>query len=138
MDDPVAFVVYKAFRPEDKIPCSLMSTSRSNNRPPLLARVCRESRRVAFVTGNRLPMLDWRGAGSSGGPREADWNTGNVIDRGCWEDTSRDSAHINWTPGYDGGCVMNDCHTQVYHGTDKSMFCDSMWSDIHYGAWSDF
>jgi hypothetical protein len=101
MDDPVDFVVYKAFRPEDKIPCSLMSTSRSNIRPPLLARVCRESRRVAFVTGNWLSMLDWRGAGSPDGPREADWNTGNVIDRGCWEDTSRDSAHMNWTPGYD-------------------------------------
>jgi hypothetical protein len=101
MDDPVAFVVYKAFGPEDKIPCSLMSTSRSNTRPPLLARVCRESRRVAFVTRNWLPMLDWRGAGSSDGPREADWNTGNVIDRGCWKDTSRDSAHMNWTLGYD-------------------------------------
>jgi hypothetical protein len=110
IDDPIAFVVYNAFKPGDKIPCSLMSTSRSNVRPPLLARVCRESRRVAFATGNWLPMLDWRGAGGPDSPREADWNTGNVIDRGFWEDTSRDSAHMNWTPGYDieYGPMMDD------------------------------
>jgi hypothetical protein len=101
MDDPVAFVIYEAFKLGVKTPCSLMSTSRSNVRPPLLARVCRESRRVAFATEKWVSMLEWRGADSSDEPREADWNTGNVIDRGCWEDASRDSAHMNWTPGYD-------------------------------------
>jgi hypothetical protein len=87
---------------QDKIPCSFYSNSRSNNRPPLLTRICRESCSVAWRIGEWIPELEWRRhAWSSEEPCEADWKAGNVIDKGHWEDTSRDSAHLNWTRLYD-------------------------------------
>lgn len=87
---------------KDNTPCELHPTSKSNVRPPLLTRVCRESRRVALATGKWVPMLQWRpNAPSLDNPWEADWRTGNVIDHGYWEDASHDSAHMNWTPAYD-------------------------------------
>ncbi|KAG9512113.1 hypothetical protein KCV07_g9653, partial [Aureobasidium melanogenum] len=103
MDDPIARFVYDALEEEnDDIPCWLWKTSKSNVRPPLLTRVCCESRRVAFARGKWVPQLDWRrDAWSFEDPCEADWKTGKVIDHGHWEDTSRDSAHMNWTEVYD-------------------------------------
>ncbi|THX93107.1 hypothetical protein D6D08_02221 [Aureobasidium pullulans] len=87
---------YRVSEREDPNDC------RSNKRPPLLARVCRESRRVASATGKWMPFLVWRNdVCSSEIPCEADWKTGKVIDHGNWQDTSRDSAHMNWTPSYD-------------------------------------
>lgn len=35
------------------------------------------------------------------GPYEADWNTGNVIDEGFWQDPIRDTVHLNWNSLYD-------------------------------------
>jgi hypothetical protein len=89
----------------EEYPCSFVSNKRSNIRPPLLTRVCRESRRIAFVSGRWISVLRWRDGRSWDTPCEADWNTGNVIDSGCWEDTSRrDSAHMNWSSCYDIDC----------------------------------
>jgi hypothetical protein len=139
MDDPVAFVIYEAFELGSKTPCSLMSTSRSNVRPPLLARVCRESRRVAFATGKWVSMLEWRGVGSSDKPREADWNTGNVIDRGFWEDTSCNFAHMNWTPGYDVdyGPVDPEGHplTSLAQETERLNGSASFMLDAMFDSW---
>ncbi|KAG9941005.1 hypothetical protein KCU90_g5191, partial [Aureobasidium melanogenum] len=103
MDFPIARFVYDALEEEDEnIPCWLWKTSKSNVRPPLLTRVCRESRRVAFARGKWVSDLDWRrDAWSFEDPCEADWKTGKVIDHGHWEDTFRDSAHMNWTSIYD-------------------------------------
>lgn len=105
IDHPCESIVYRVDTlEEDNIPCRLYPTSKSNLRPPLITRVCRESRRVACATGIWVSSLEWRGAGSfdrTREPREADWKTGNVIDRGHWEDTLRDSACLNWTPTYD-------------------------------------
>jgi hypothetical protein len=101
-DEPVAFIVYTSYGYQREVPCGLRSTSRSNTRPPLLTRVCRESREVAFATGTWYPYLDWRGRGPVPGlPSEADWNPDYVIDKGFWLDPSRDSAHMNWVPTYD-------------------------------------
>lgn len=102
MDDPNASIIYYVSELDNKIPYLLHLTSESNNRPPLLARVYRESRGVALATGKWRSMLDWcRDAWSVDEPREADWKTGKVVDRGHWEDTSRDSAYLNWIPCYD-------------------------------------
>ncbi|KAG9845926.1 hypothetical protein KCU98_g6588, partial [Aureobasidium melanogenum] len=103
MDFPIARFVYDALEEEDEnIPCWLWKTSKSNVRPPLLTRVCRESCRVAFARGKWVSDLDWRrDAWSFEDPCEADWKTGKVIDHGHWEDTFRDSAHMNWTSIYD-------------------------------------
>jgi hypothetical protein len=102
MDDPNASIVYKVLEPEeDDIPCWLYSTSRSNVRPPILTRVCRESRKVAFESGKWNSILRWRDGRSFDRPCDADWKTGNVIDSGCWKDTTRDTVHLNWTSFYD-------------------------------------
>jgi hypothetical protein len=86
----------------ETIPCSFLSNNRSNNRPPLLTRICRESRSVAWRTGKWVPWLQWREhAWNFETPYEDDWKTGKVIDHGHWEDTSRDSAHMNWSSCYD-------------------------------------
>lgn len=102
-EDPNDWLVWQVLGSEEvNSPCWLHKTSRSNKRPPLLARVCRESRRVASATGKWMPFLVWRNdVCSSEIPCEADWKTGKVIDHGNWQDTSRDSAHMNWTPSYD-------------------------------------
>lgn len=103
LDQPIERFVYEVLEEEDEnIPCWLWKTSRSNVRPPLLTRVCRESRRVALATGKWVSYLRWRrNAWSVNGPYEADWNTGNVIDQGFWQDSSRDTVHLNWTSLYD-------------------------------------
>lgn len=103
MDDPDARIFWEMLDyEEDNYPCSLYASSRSNAGPPLLTRVCRESRRVAFATGKWVSDLRWRrNAWSFEIPREADWNTGKVIDHGCWEDNSRNTVLMNWIPHYD-------------------------------------
>lgn len=105
MNDPNARIIYDILEAEaekDNIPCWLLISCWSNVRPPLLTRICRESRRVAFAKGKWIPLLRWRsGAGRFDQPREADWNTGKVEDRGFWKDTSRDHVHLNWTCLYD-------------------------------------
>lgn len=107
IDNPLAYIVYNY--EDEKHPCSLTSTSKSNVRPPLVARVCRESRRVACTTGKWIPSLSWRqDAWSAGEPCEADWKTGKVIDKGIWKDTVRNSAHMNWEPCCDVDSVPED------------------------------
>lgn len=105
MQDPDARIVWEVIGrglEYDHIPCWFYQTSRDNERPPLLARVCHESRRVAFTAGKWVPDLRWRNdAWSFDIPCEANCKTGKVIDRGHWEDTSRDSAHMHWIPHYD-------------------------------------
>jgi hypothetical protein len=102
MDDPNASIVYEVLESEeDNVPCWLYSTSRSNVRPPLLTRICCESRRVAFESGKWVSFLRWRDGRSFDRPCEADWKTGKVVDSGCWKDASRDTVHLNWTSFYD-------------------------------------
>lgn len=83
MDDPNASITYDVSGLGNKIPYLLHLTSKSNNRPPLLARVYRESRGFALAIGKWISMLDWRrDAWSVDEPREADWETGKVVDHG--------------------------------------------------------
>ncbi|KAG9957798.1 hypothetical protein KCU61_g8857, partial [Aureobasidium melanogenum] len=108
MDEPSSRIVWEDLglveidAEDDKYPCWFYWNSKSNIRPPLLTRICRESRSVAWRTGEWIPLPEWRDdAWSFEDPCEADWKTGKVIDRGHWEDTSRDTVHLNWTPAYD-------------------------------------
>ena len=75
-------------------PCLLYQTSRLNATPPVITRVCRESRQVAFETGgfaqDRKDVPIGKGWFSSNCPREL-W----------WEDRARDSYHLNWDDRYD-------------------------------------
>ncbi|THV80511.1 hypothetical protein D6D29_06091 [Aureobasidium pullulans] len=100
MDYPIDWMVYDSFgpKPKDKLPCSLISTSISNARPPLLATVCRESRRVALSSGNWSSVLEEE---SGSWPLEANWLAANLVTREYWQDPLRDSAHLNWTTSYE-------------------------------------
>lgn len=71
--------------------CNLRCTSNINQQPPVISRVCRESRRVAFESGYQL--------GKESPPPEARWNCSLLITK-AWIDPSRDTIHLNWTPCY--------------------------------------
>ena len=107
IDYPVDFMVYDCYDYEDKLPCSLRSTSISNTRPLLLTRVCRESRRIAFESGNLWSVLVHREEGRPYRPRQDEWAAMNDMDCDGWQDPFRDSAHLNWTPAYEAdlGCT---------------------------------
>jgi hypothetical protein len=106
MDHPADFMVYGSFGPKDQLPCSLRSTSISNARPPLLAIVCCESRRVALRSGNWASVLEEE---SPDRPPEADWEAMNIVTSDYWQDPLRNSAHLNWTTSYkaDLGCTTD-------------------------------
>lgn len=67
--------------------CNLFSTTHINGHPPVLTRVCRESRAVAFEAHNRF---------SEELPPEARWCSRARADG--WLDSAQDSVHLNWTP----------------------------------------
>jgi hypothetical protein len=99
MDEPVSWMVYDAFwRSKVELPCSLRSTSISNARPPLLATVCRESRRVVLRSGNWSSVLE---EASGDRPPEAERVSKTLADDDYWQDPLRDSAHLNWTKDYE-------------------------------------
>lgn len=96
MDYPVDFMIYGSADPDDgEYACSLRSTSIDNTRPPLLTRVCRESRRIAFESGNFLPVLSSRAIDSLCKPPKVAWYATNRSNPNRWQAPSRDSAHLN-------------------------------------------
>lgn len=72
-------------------PCRLQKTTDINRCPPVISRVCRESRHVAFETGHD------RGLGSP--PPGSQWASKRLLEK-LWIDPSRDSIHLNWTSVY--------------------------------------
>ncbi|KAH0171372.1 hypothetical protein KCU67_g2214, partial [Aureobasidium melanogenum] len=109
MDNPANFIVYFTREDDDndKRPCSLGMTTFNNNHPPLLTRVCRESRRIAFQSGNWATVI--REKGNLHRASEPEWEAMNFIYYDYWQDPLRDSAHLNWTPAYDAdlGCTTD-------------------------------
>lgn len=69
-------------------PCNLWKTSAINRHPPLISRVCRESRLVATEAGH------YRDEKS---PPDVAWNCRIKLKK-SWIDPSRDSIHLNWIP----------------------------------------
>ena len=96
LDQPVADIVF--FAPDNQDgpwPCDLYHTTDMNARPPLISRVCHESRCVAFKTGGTLPRYP-----SAGWPVEARWHSG-LENEEAWHDRARDAVHLNWEPACD-------------------------------------
>ncbi|KAI4725715.1 hypothetical protein E4T49_06544 [Aureobasidium sp. EXF-10728] len=100
IDDPVDWAVFGSFGLEDKAPCTLKSTSISNGRPPLLTRVCHESRRIAFESGSIVSVPESPEEESPCQLHEDDWDAQTRMDRDHWQDSSRNSAHLHWTACY--------------------------------------
>ncbi|KAL3477788.1 hypothetical protein BJX99DRAFT_225731 [Aspergillus californicus] len=95
---------------DDDIPCSAnRKIAKANVAPPLITRVCRESRAVALEKGSRQPLPD---------PKNKDiQDFSKYMLEYPWFDETRDAVHTNWHPWgdiewetYDWGdpirCVM--------------------------------
>lgn len=75
-------------------PCKLWQTTDINRHPPVISRVCRESRLVASETGYYHDRVS--------APPGAQWKSNLQLEK-SWIDPSRDSIHLNWTPCYEAG-----------------------------------
>ena len=100
LDTPQTRTVYVDCEKENgPWPCHQLSyTTYMNGRPPLISRVCHESRSITFKTGKIIPVDESR-------PGEAEWVSG-LDTREAWRDSLRDSAHLNWisSSGIDFDC----------------------------------
>lgn len=68
-------------------PCELWQTSRRNCAAPTIARVCHESRRIAYEEADLTPFDQYPPM--------------SIIVDSCraWADYKRDTAHLHWNPG---------------------------------------
>lgn len=93
-DLPHDLVVFYLSDYDSPSPCSLHQTTKANSRPPVITRVCHESRTVAQENGGyyeRLPLSR---------PTERLWFSQTSLTK-AWLDRIPDSIHLNWTPEYD-------------------------------------
>ncbi|KAK3708149.1 hypothetical protein LTR37_011653 [Vermiconidia calcicola] len=134
LDQPVADIVF--WTPENRdgpFPCNLWHTTAINSRPPVISRICHESRCVAFKTGRTLP-LDPSGAW----PVEAQWQH-DLMNNKAWQDRARDAVHLNWvstcdieyvSSGNPLGCLSWDAsHNSV--GGSMMIRCLDRYFDQH-------
>lgn len=110
MDYPLPDNVFDKNTPP---PCQLERTTTLNGLPPVITRVCRESRAVALETATPPSSpLDI--------PDEAEWGSSTAT---CpWLDFTRDSEHLNWTPVYEAewGCTGNALQSLAWSVTHCS------------------
>ncbi|KAK4952423.1 hypothetical protein LTR10_009229 [Elasticomyces elasticus] len=90
LDTPLA---QNVFEPEYEygslLPCNLQGTTFANGLPPVLTRVCLESRKVARETGAlQLP--------ASSETADLVWEA-DSLRKQDWEDRARESVHLHWT-----------------------------------------
>lgn len=94
IDLPHDLVVFYLSDYDSPSPCLLHPTTKANSRPPVITRVCHESRRVAQENGEyykRLPLSR---------PTERLWFSQTALTK-AWLDRIPYSIHLNWTPEYD-------------------------------------
>lgn len=113
LDNQPDDIIWDEEAEEEAPPCSNNGMIQLRNKaPPLITRVCRESRQVAFETGRQLP-----GYPDPRDPENTQEFTQYMVTN-PWLDSARDVVHINWDPvadiewqTYDWGdpvrCVMS-------------------------------
>jgi len=96
-------------------PCELSETTTINSRPPIVTRICRGSRAVAFRKGGFLSNGDDR-------PLHAQWQ--NLANEKPWLDLSRDTLHVNWTQvcdaDYNYDPIGHPLRNLVYEAGDRT------------------
>ncbi|THZ52339.1 hypothetical protein D6C90_01193 [Aureobasidium pullulans] len=107
----VNWVYYNTYSDDALHPCQFASSIVSNGRPPLLTRVCHESRQIAFETGEMGPKLTTEEKEAIDLSGEPEWSTGTNIQWDVWKDSVRDSTHLSW----DGGHQINLGYTTRGH-----------------------
>ncbi|OKO94390.1 hypothetical protein PENSUB_11657 [Penicillium subrubescens] len=80
--------------------CKLRQTTIINRRPPVISRVCRESRYIASKFNTSYDRE--KGSPSLEAPPDAQWNSDLQLEK-SWIDPSRDIIHLNWTSYYTAG-----------------------------------
>lgn len=107
LDSPEVWVIYP-IRDDDEVPCRLWYATAQNRSPPMLARVCKESRAVTLqvrketATRNRSNHHQGPEGGSEGD--DSDWKhlvPDRLLQRD-WTDREPKLVHQNWTSGYGG------------------------------------
>lgn len=93
-DQAFPYIVFNEPDDDAPVPCLLYQTTEVNGRPPVISRICRESRDVALQTGSFYQFNSKR-------PSEAEWWSYTTI-HSAWFDSTRDSMHLNWEPNYKG------------------------------------
>ena len=86
-------------RPRPHAVPSRQNTTYMNGRPPLISRVCHESRCVSLSS-----LADSRTSTHSEWPAKAQWQHGWRFGSSNWQnwrDRTRDAVHLNWEPAYD-------------------------------------
>ncbi|KAJ5771694.1 hypothetical protein N7520_002223 [Penicillium odoratum] len=96
LDAPRAQGLYFNPNSDGPHPCSVKLTARLNGRPPVITRVCQESRIVAHESAGVILEDD------DDPPTDVSWGctTTDGYPNDFWIDLRRDSAHINWHPLY--------------------------------------
>lgn len=96
LDAPTAQGLYFDPDSDGPYPCSVKWTARLNGRPPVITRVCQESRIFAHESAGVILEDD------HDPPADASWGctTTDGYANDFWIDRKRNSAHINWHPLY--------------------------------------
>jgi hypothetical protein len=107
---------------KDQFPCELRHTSRMNRVPPLIAKVCHESRILAFKTGAFTSTVDDLPTDTER-PPESQWPMADANKH--WLSRSRDTVHMSWTPADTGICGYDralDAQTLPFLAWNASFF----------------
>lgn len=111
-------------------PCGLNLTTYLNGRPPLIARVCRESRDVALRSRSIIS--------EEGMPEEARWDSWTHLTVPPI-DPSRDMVHINWEPGsaeyFDEG---SSAYHLIWYATQVARGGSLMMRNLRFLEWNEF
>lgn len=99
-DQPFYEIVFKPLDYKMPSPCLLYQTTEVNGRPPVISRVCAESRAVALKTGHFFDFFYNTVETPKPRPLEALWESDTSINT-AWVDHTRDSIHLNWHPSYE-------------------------------------
>lgn len=124
-DHAVDRILFDIWDQDTPIPCFLYQTSEVNGRPPVITRVCHESRAVALKTRGYYEFLLCKTAGPLPilGPPDIRpwWYAGNCIHE-AWFDRTRDVMHLNWEPTYqvDFSCMSSPFQSLAWDTSQAS------------------
>ncbi|KAJ5376330.1 hypothetical protein N7509_013216 [Penicillium cosmopolitanum] len=100
-----SFGLYMKRNSNGSYPCEVTHTAKLNGLPPVITRVCQESRYIAHESGSIVPDDFYDDL-----PGDAVFvssTTAGISDE-FWVDPKRDSVHTNWTPYADAAYSNND------------------------------